>query len=98
MLTWMIVIAVGLGSIWAPSMIQAMCRRPIQRKGLLVLSKLICVIATCGVVVFILEWHHNGALDDSRFKVLLMMVWLGVSSWVVAIVGSVLGVLPERES
>ncbi len=98
MLTWMMVITVALLSLWAPGMIQAMCRRPIQRKGLLVLSKLTCVAATALVVGLILEWHRTGALRDSSFELLLLMVWLALSSWVVAIVGSVLGALPERES
>ncbi len=98
MITWMIVIVIALGSLYAPSMIQGMCRRPIQRRGLMMLSRLNCVGATFVVVALIIEWHHNGALSDSRFQLLLLMVWLGLSSWVVAIVGTVLGVLPERES
>ncbi len=98
MQTWITVIAVALGSLYAPSLIQEMCRRPILRKGLLVLSKLGCVGATAMVVITILEWHHNGALSHSSFQLLLVMVWLGLSSWVIVIVGTVLGVLPERES
>ena len=98
MLTWMIVIAVALGSLWAPSMIQAMCRRPIQRRGLVTVSKLSCVLATFGVVLAILEWRRTGALDDSTLVALLFVVVWGLSSWVVAVVGTVLGVLLERES